>query len=206
MACNRDIFTFFYFTLRNFVIFRVIFTINVIVTLSTKLWRHIGELRYSIIILTLDLDGDVWSASRSGRFIPVVRPVVLHAVPFIRKSLRLENTQGSLQSGMPGSNSETRRFGQQYRGTVFCWSHYYLSWPNYCKGLHGQGGWSRASHDPDVNSEQRCSFPSWQCPNSHSWNSSAIVWRAWKGTSTSSLATTMTTFEHHWTTVVTFGD
>jgi hypothetical protein len=25
-------------------------------------------------------------------------------------------------------------FGQQYRGTVFCWSRYHHSWPNYCKG------------------------------------------------------------------------
>jgi hypothetical protein len=33
---------------------------------------------------------------------------VLHAVPYIKNSLRLENTQGNLQSGMPGFNSETR--------------------------------------------------------------------------------------------------
>jgi hypothetical protein len=33
---------------------------------------------------------------------------LLHAVPYNRKSLRLENTQGSLQSEMPLSNSETR--------------------------------------------------------------------------------------------------
>jgi hypothetical protein len=38
----------------------------------------------------------------------MVRWVLLHDVPYIRKSLRLENAQGSLQSGMPGSNSETR--------------------------------------------------------------------------------------------------
>jgi hypothetical protein len=37
----------------------------------------------------------------------MVRWVVLHAIPYIRKSLSLENTQASLQSGMPGSNSET---------------------------------------------------------------------------------------------------
>jgi hypothetical protein len=34
--------------------------------------------------------------------------VVLHADPYIMKSLCLENTQGSLQSGMPGSNNETQ--------------------------------------------------------------------------------------------------
>jgi hypothetical protein len=38
----------------------------------------------------------------------MVRWVVLHAVPDNRKSLRLDNTPESLQSGMPGSNSETR--------------------------------------------------------------------------------------------------
>jgi hypothetical protein len=38
----------------------------------------------------------------------VVRRVVLHTVPHIRKSLHLENTQGSLQSGMPGSSGETQ--------------------------------------------------------------------------------------------------
>jgi hypothetical protein len=36
------------------------------------------------------------------------REVVLHAAPYVRKSLRLEDTQGSLQSGVPGSNTETQ--------------------------------------------------------------------------------------------------
>jgi hypothetical protein len=36
-----------------------------------------------------------------------VRWVILHAVPYFRKSLHLENTLGSLRSGMFGSNSET---------------------------------------------------------------------------------------------------
>jgi hypothetical protein len=38
----------------------------------------------------------------------MVRWVVLHAVPYIRKTLCLENTQGSPQSEIPGCNSETR--------------------------------------------------------------------------------------------------
>jgi hypothetical protein len=38
----------------------------------------------------------------------MVRRFVLHAVPCIRKRLRLDNTRGNLQSGMPVSNSETR--------------------------------------------------------------------------------------------------
>jgi hypothetical protein len=45
--------------------------------------------------------------------------VVIYAVPYIRKSLRLENAQGSLQSGMPGSNSETRgRFCDDLRSNI----------------------------------------------------------------------------------------
>jgi hypothetical protein len=53
----------------------------------------------------------------------MVRWVVLHAVPYIRKGLHLDNTQGSLQSRMPGSNSERRvRFcdGLGSNIMVFC--------------------------------------------------------------------------------------
>jgi hypothetical protein len=81
----------------------------------------------------------------------------LHAVPYIRKSLHLENTQGSLQSGKAGS-VPTMKYGggsvmicaeiswYKYRGTVFCWPQYYRSWPNYCKGVSGQVGYSGESH------------------------------------------------------------
>jgi hypothetical protein len=31
-------------------------------------------------------------------------------------------------------------YTQQYRGAVFCWPYYHPSWPNYCKGVHGQVG------------------------------------------------------------------
>jgi hypothetical protein len=31
-------------------------------------------------------------------------------------------------------------FGQQYLGTVFCWTHCYPSWWNYCKGVHKHFG------------------------------------------------------------------
>jgi hypothetical protein len=72
----------------------------------------------------------------------IVRWVILHAIPYIRKCLHFENTHGSLQSGIPCYNSETREvlrwFRQQYHGTVFCWSHYYPLWPNYSKGVRGQ--------------------------------------------------------------------
>jgi hypothetical protein len=43
-------------------------------------------------------------------------------------------------------------------------------------------------------------------PHSHSWNCSIMVWGAWKWTSASSLANTITRFEHHWTALVSFGD
>jgi hypothetical protein len=33
----------------------------------------------------------------------MIKQVILHAVAYIRKILCLENTQGSVQSGMPGS-------------------------------------------------------------------------------------------------------
>jgi hypothetical protein len=66
---------------------------------------------------------------------------VLQAVPYIGKSLRLENTQGSRQSRMPGSNSETRgKFCDGLGSSIVVQSHYYLSWPNYCKGVLGRLG------------------------------------------------------------------
>jgi hypothetical protein len=43
-------------------------------------------------------------------------------------------------------------------------------------------------------------------PHSHSWNCSLMVWRAWRWTSASSLASTIARIEHHWTTLVSFGD
>jgi hypothetical protein len=110
---------------------------------------------------------------------------------------------------MPSSNSETQ--GRFYDGVgsnivVFCWSHYYPSWLNYYKGVCEQVEQSGASHDPDIISEQRCSFPWQQCPHSHSWNCSVMVSRAWRLTSVSSMASTLTRYEHHLTTLVSFGD
>jgi hypothetical protein len=71
--------------------------------------------------------------------------VVLHVVPYIRKSLRLENSLGVLQFGMPGSNSETRgRFCDGLGSNIVVQYSvgplYYPSWPNYCKSLRGQFG------------------------------------------------------------------
>jgi hypothetical protein len=96
-------------------------------------------------------------------------------------------------------------FRQQYCATVFCWSHCYPSWSNYCKGVRGQVGLSGASHDPDVISKQWCNFTR-QCPHSHSLNCLVMVWRAWRWTSASSLTSTITRLEYHWATLVSFGD
>jgi hypothetical protein len=38
------------------------------------------------------------------------------------------------------------------------------------------------------------------------WNCSVMVWRTWRWTSASSLVSTVTKSEHHWTTLVSFGD
>jgi hypothetical protein len=43
-------------------------------------------------------------------------------------------------------------------------------------------------------------------PHPHSWNCSVMVWRTRRWTSTSSLASIITRFEHYWTTLVSFGD
>jgi hypothetical protein len=54
-----------------------------------------------------------------------------------------------------------------------------------------------ASHDPDIISEQRCSFPGWQCSPFTQLKlcGSVVVWRAWRWTSTSSLASTITSLD-----------
>jgi hypothetical protein len=84
------------------------------------------------VMLRCVKDGDkIWTSDNGKRARDMIRWVVLHAVPYVRKSLRLENTQEGLQSGMPGSNSETRgRFcnGLDSNIVVFCWSLYYSSW------------------------------------------------------------------------------
>jgi hypothetical protein len=73
--------------------------------------------------------------------------VVLHAVPYIRKSLRFwghPRKPTILNAWVQQYNTGEVLwwFGQQYRGTVFWWSHYYPLWPNHYKGTNG-----RASHD-----------------------------------------------------------
>jgi hypothetical protein len=55
---------------------------------------------------------ETWSSDKWKRTRDMVRWVVLHAVPYmyIGKSLRLENTRGSLQSGMPVSAVKHGRY------------------------------------------------------------------------------------------------
>jgi hypothetical protein len=81
----------------------------------------------------------------TGNARDMVRWVVLQAVPYIRKSLLSENTQGNLQSWMHGSNSETQgRFCNSSDSNLVVqysnWSNYDPSLPNYSKGVRGQVG------------------------------------------------------------------
>jgi hypothetical protein len=51
-------------------------------------------------------DHKTWTSDNWKRSRGMVRWVVLHAVSYIRTSLRFENIQGRLQSGIPGFNSD----------------------------------------------------------------------------------------------------
>jgi hypothetical protein len=53
-------------------------------------------------------DHKTWTSDNWKSASDMVRWVFFHAVPYITDCLCLENTQGSLQSGIPGSNGETR--------------------------------------------------------------------------------------------------
>jgi hypothetical protein len=108
-----------------------------------------------------------------------VRWVVLHDASYIMKGLHSENTEGRIQSRMPGSISETwERFCGGLGSSIMV---------QYSVGpiitLHGRVA---ARQYVDVISEQRCSFPRRQCPHSHSWNCTVMVWIAWRWTSASS--------------------
>jgi anion-transporting ArsA/GET3 family ATPase len=87
----------------------------------------------------------------------MIRRVVLHTVPYIRKHLCLENIQEILQSRMPGSNSET--------------------WGSFCNGLGSNimvqysVGPIITLHDGRITARGVCE----QCPHSHSWNCSVVV-------------------------------
>jgi hypothetical protein len=59
-----------------------------------------------------------WTSDNWKRESDMVRRVVLHAVLYIRKSLYLENTQESLQSGIPGSVPRVKHGG----GSVMIWT------------------------------------------------------------------------------------
>jgi hypothetical protein len=151
-------------------------------------------------------DHKTWTSDNWNHARDMVRWVVLHAAPYIRKSIRSENTQGSLQSRIPGSNNETQgRFPdgldsnivvQHSVGTIIT--------------LHGRIT-AREYVDRLVNRVH----PIIQnlIPNNDAvfqednarWNCSVMVWKAGRWTSRSSLASTITRFEYHWITLVSFG-
>jgi hypothetical protein len=152
-------------------------------------------------------DLETWTSDSWKHKRDMVRWVVLHVVDYFRKSLCLENTQGRLQSRMSGSVPTVKHGG----GSVMVW----VEIPWYSVGSNiTQHGWITAREYVDrlsnqvhsIISEQQCSFPRQQCPHSHSWNCSIMVRRAWRWTSTSSLDSTITRFEHHWTTLISFVD
>jgi hypothetical protein len=82
-----------------------------------------------------------WTSDKCKHTPVMVRWVVLHIVPYIGKSLRLEYNQGSLQlECVIPTVKHWEGSVQQYRVTAFYCSHYYPLWPNYCKRVHGQVG------------------------------------------------------------------
>jgi hypothetical protein len=138
-----------------------------------------------------------WTADNWKRVQDMVRWVILHADPYIRKSLCLENTHGSQQSGMPSSNSETRgrlyhdlgsSIVVQYSVGPIITFHGRISAREYMVRTGNQ------VHPMIQTLFPNDSFPRRQCPHSHSWNCSVMVWRAWRWTSASSLANTLTRF------------
>jgi hypothetical protein len=115
----------------------------------------------------------------------------------IRKSLRLENTQGSQQSGKPGSISDTRGRLCDGLGSNIVVQYSVvpiitldpISVREYVDSLGSQ-----------LHSTIQMLFPN------NDVLFQVVVWRAWRWTSTSSLASTVTRSEHHWITVVSFED
>jgi hypothetical protein len=80
---------------------------------------------------------DNWKRARG-----VVRWVVLHAVPHIRKTLLTVGEAPIRNPWVQQWNTSGGRFceGLGSNIVVFWWSHYYPSWLNYCKGVCGQVG------------------------------------------------------------------
>jgi hypothetical protein len=130
----------------------------------------------------------------TGNSPDMVRWVALRAVPYIKKSLRFGNNQGSLQSGMPVKHRG---------GSVMVWAA--ISWysvllvplfPFRAELLHGSTwkGWVNQEH-PMI----QVLFPN---NDAVFHDDNSPIHKA----ATSSLASTITRFDHHWTIVVSFGD
>jgi hypothetical protein len=116
----------------------------------------------------------------------------------------LENTQGALQSGMPGSNSET------WVDSVIVWTT--ILWysillvpllPFMAKLLQGSmwRGWVIRR-----NFQTTVQFFKMTVPPLSQLELFSHGLRAWRCISASFLASTITRFQHHWTTLVSFGD
>jgi hypothetical protein len=134
--------------------------------------------------------------------------VILHSVPYIRKSLFGEHhkkpTIRNAWFQQWNMGEVLWCFGQQYRDILL------VPLLPFMAKLLQENMWTgeviRFIPWSDDIFEQRCSFRRKQCPQSHIWNCSFMVWRAWRWTSASPLASTITRCEHHWTTLVSFGD
>jgi hypothetical protein len=155
-------------------------------------------------------DHKTWTSENRKRARDMITWVVLHAVPFIRKSLCLESTQESLQSGMPGSNNETRGWSVIVLAAI-SWHSILLVplLPFMTKLLEGSTWtgwviWSIPWSRRYFRTTMQLSITT--MPHPHSWKCSVMIRRAWRWTSASSLAITVTRFEHHWTTVASFGE
>jgi hypothetical protein len=97
----------------------------------------------------------------------MLRWVVLHAILYSSRSFHSGNTPGNLPSRRPGSNSETRgRFCDGLGSNIMLITlHGQITAMAYVDSLGSQV-------HPMIQTflKKRCSFPRWQCPNSHSWN------------------------------------
>jgi hypothetical protein len=151
-----------------------------------------------------------WTSANWKHVHDMVRWVVLHTLPYIRE----EFTFGEHPRNPTTQNACLVLTVKRRDGSVMVWAA--ISWYSFGPiiNLH-----SRTTAREYVNRLGNQVHPTIQmlflnndavfqddCAPSHSWNHSVMVWRAWRWTSTSSLASIIIKSEHHWTTLVNFGD
>jgi hypothetical protein len=148
-------------------------------------------------------DNKTWPWDNWKRARVMVRWVVLHDASYIRRTVSLENAQGSLQFGMPCTNSDTQgKFCDGLGNNIVV---------QYTVGpiitLHGRII-AREHVDRLGNQANFIIKNLFQNNDAFSQDDnvaihtagtvrSLMVWRAWRWTSIS-LASTITRFEHHW--------